>query len=120
MERIGYLDDVSDWKRLVEERPANQQLVIFKTSQICPVSHWAERTLKRWLADLPDDVPVAAYSVDVVRSRGLSDQLARDLDVPHQSPQVIWLDEDLLVRWHASHSAITKHALDQQLSAGFP
>ena len=60
--------------------------VIYKHSSICPVSWSAKREVKRFIEQNPN-VPV--YVVNVRQDRALSQQLAEELGVQHESPQVI-------------------------------
>lgn len=86
--------------------------VIFKFSPICPISARAESQFDSWVAGLPGDAGLALAKVDVIGARPLSQRLAADLGVQHQSPQVLWLDADGAVKWHASHGDITAESLE--------
>ena len=90
-------------------------LIIFKFSPRCPISRSVERKFDGWYEGLPEDSGVMCVKIDVVNSRPLSQQLVREFDVQHESPQVIWIWVDNQVAWHASHYSITSEALDAQL-----
>lgn len=90
-------------------------LLIFKFSPNCPISRSVERDVDAWYAALPEDVALTCVKVDVINARPLSQQLAQELHVPHESPQAIWLAPDQHIHWHASHWAITSAALNSQL-----
>jgi len=51
----------------------------------------------------------------VILSRTLSGTIEKDLNTIHQSPQIIWLDKDMKVKYHASHYDITEDELNKQL-----
>ena len=54
--------------------------------------------------------------VKVIESRPVSNQIAKDLEVEHQSPQAIVLSEKKVL-WHASHGTITKQRIKDGLNA---
>lgn len=93
----------------------SQGVIIFKFSPRCPISRSAERTFDAWYADLPEDNNMSCVKVDVVNSRPLSQHLAQEFQISHESPQLLWISSDCRVRWHASHYSITSDALDTQL-----
>jgi len=82
--------------------------IIYKHSTRCPTSATAMRQVKEFMAKNPD-IPV--YVVDVIRDRALSRQLADDLGVQHQSPQVVVLKNGTL-QAHGSHYEISVDRLE--------
>jgi bacillithiol system protein YtxJ len=90
-------------------------LIIFKFSPTCPISRSAERSFNAWYAQLPEESDVLCTKIDVVNSRALSQQIAKELNIPHASPQAIWIAAEESIHWHASHHAITREALNIQL-----
>jgi bacillithiol system protein YtxJ len=50
------------------------------------------------------------HFVNVVRSREASDKIASELDVRHESPQAILVDQGEVV-WHGSHGSIDADAI---------
>jgi bacillithiol system protein YtxJ len=89
-------------------------LIIFKFSPTCPISRSVERGFDAWYAQLPEKSVVLCIRIDVVNSRALSQQIAKELNIPHESPQVIWIAADETIHWHDSHWAITSEALNTQ------
>jgi len=87
-------------------------LVIYKHSPICGVSARAH-TEVRTLGGVAPHVPV--YQVDVIRQRGLSETIAADLHIGHESPQVILLCEGKPV-WHTSHFRIKAATLALEIA----
>jgi bacillithiol system protein YtxJ len=85
--------------------------VVYKHSSACPVSAGAIRQMQRF-AEANPDVPISV--IDVLTDRELSQSVAADLGVRHQSPQVILL-RDGEVAWHASHSAVTALGLERAI-----
>jgi bacillithiol system protein YtxJ len=93
---------------------AEPRAVLFKHSTRCWVSSRSLAEVEEFLADSAE-VPV--YLIDVIADRALSREVAERLDVWHQSPQAI-LIEDGRVVWHASHSQVTAQALAEATASG--
>ena len=109
--RLGTVDK---WREARLDAGA-QGAVVFKSSPTCSLSHHIEERFRKWYAArVPDAVP-PAYDVNVLAARDLSNHIAATLAVPHESPQVIWLDAEGEVIAHASHGAITTEWLDTGL-----
>lgn len=83
------------------ERP----VLIFKHSTTCSISAAAKAKVERQWPDasLPADTPI--YYLDLLRYRPVSNQIATDFGIEHQSPQML-LIQDGQVRYHASHMGI--------------
>jgi bacillithiol system protein YtxJ len=91
-----------------EIRQGQGRSIIFKHSTICPISSAARDRFVAWLEATSPALPI--HEVLVVEDRPLSQQIAGDLDVEHQSPQAILIENGRAL-WHASHWAITKERL---------
>ena len=91
---------------------ASPRLLLLKHSPICGVSRWALEELEQLERD-GDVGPIVM--LDVVTERELSREVAERIDVRHQSPQLIYLEEGA-VRWHLTHGAITADAVRRRLS----
>lgn len=76
-------------------------VVLFKHSATCPISSMARRRIKH-LQDA-NDPPV--YELVVQSARSLSQKLAQDLGIRHESPQVILLHKQSPV-YDTSHHLI--------------
>lgn len=81
--------------------------LLFKHSQICPVSARAFAEYRAFSSAHPD-VPTAW--VDVIASRELSLSVAERTGVRHESPQALVLATGAPL-WDASHGAITEASL---------
>ena len=81
--------------------------VIFKHSTTCPISAAAKEEM-----DLVAGVPI--YLVVVQEQRGLSDEIAQQFQIQHESPQAIVI-VDGEVQEVLNHSAITKEAIEALL-----
>lgn len=98
-----------DFDRLLESRPGDPPAVLYKHSPRCIVCRRAVGEVENFARSRPQ-VPV--YRIDVLEQRGLSDRVADELDVRHESPQVIVLEGGRPI-WSASHGAVTEEALNE-------
>ncbi|MEM6784728.1 MAG: bacillithiol system redox-active protein YtxJ [Bacteroidota bacterium] len=87
-------------------------LVLYKHSHRCPISAGAQRRLRTFALEHPE---VAVYEVNVIDQRDLSQQIASDFGIEHQSPQAFLLQRGRVV-WHDSHGAITGGAVEEALA----
>lgn len=98
-------DDLSDIVMASNTKPQ----VIYKHSTRCATSFFALKNVQslseegRRQADF--------YMVDVIGERNVSSQIAEDLGVRHESPQLIIL-KDGEVSWHGSHHRVNVEALE--------
>jgi bacillithiol system protein YtxJ len=61
--------------------------IIFKHSTRCSISLMAKRRFEMELNNLPDNLPL--YFLDLLKYRDISNQIAQDFQVHHQSPQLL-------------------------------
>lgn len=94
------------------EALALPRAVIYKHSPRCGACVAAQREVVFFTEGHPD-VPV--YRVDVVSRSGLAHAIARALDVPHESPQVILVSGGQAV-WSASHWEVRALDLDERVA----
>ncbi len=85
---------------------------LFKHSTTCPISAKAYDEFQAFVSDSDTSASV----VYVIEHRIVSNQIADDFDIKHESPQVFLL-EDGHVKWHTSHWKITKNALGEAFSS---
>jgi bacillithiol system protein YtxJ len=90
------------------EQSHQAPVLIFKHSSTCPVSAGAFAELRSFLDAC--EAPCRVGVVVVQTARGVSNAIAANLAVPHESPQAL-LVRDGVVTWSASHLAITRRAL---------
>lgn len=87
-------------------------IAFFKHSTRCSISAMAKNRLEsKWAMDEEKVIPVY---IDVLSNRSVSEQLAKQLDVIHQSPQII-LVKDGAVAFHTSHGNIDVASIEQLL-----
>ena len=120
MAQIETLTEVAQWQSLWESSKlaAAPTLLIFKRSPICPTSHFAERIFNLFAASLPDKLALRIYSVDVIGARPVSQRIAADTGITHQSPQTLLIQPGQKVAWHASHEDIERDALEKNVGSG--
>jgi bacillithiol system protein YtxJ len=98
LESLSQLDEI---KQLSEDKP----VLIFKHSTRCSVSSMAWDRLKRnWKKE--DFEKITPYFLDLIRHRDISNQIASDFGVYHESPQVILVKDGIAV-YDNSHMGIS-------------
>jgi len=91
---------------------ADQPKVIFKHSTRCSISSMAKNRLDKKAA--PENIDF--YYLDLLKYRSISNKIASDLQVPHQSPQVLVIKDGKCV-YDESHSGITMEDIVDQVKA---
>ncbi|MCD8741157.1 bacillithiol system redox-active protein YtxJ [Mucilaginibacter roseus] len=61
--------------------------IIFKHSTRCSISMMAKKRFELEWSDIPDDISL--YFLDLIKYRELSNQIAADFHVHHESPQML-------------------------------
>lgn len=86
----------------------HRPVLIFKHSNACPIS---SRAYREFQAHLENADPAVSYHLVVVQNdRQVSNEIAVQLEVEHETPQAILVKNGRPV-WNASHFAITASAL---------
>jgi len=94
------IDRVAEIESLSFSRPQ----LIFKHSTRCGISSYAEAELNGGLSRLADKIEL--HYLDLLQYRSVSNHIASEFGVPHQSPQIIVL-ENGKAQFSLSHSAIS-------------
>lgn len=93
----------------VYQKSESERVVLFKHSNTCPIStnayHEIEQVAKKR----------QVYMIVVQESRSLSQRVAEDLEITHQSPQAFILEQRRAI-WNASHQTIKEQTIIEQLS----
>ena len=108
-----------NWIALTEElqleqikSQSNQQpVVIFKHSTRCATSSMAMNRLER---ETPAD-NIAFYFLDILRYRPISNKIAEDFHVHHESPQVLIIKNGECI-YDESHNGITMQDIKDEVS----
>ncbi|MDQ0114711.1 bacillithiol system redox-active protein YtxJ [Paenibacillus harenae] len=96
---------IEEWNSAFEGSDS-RPVVVFKHSTTCPVSANAFSEFNQYLTDKPSE-DVDYLLVKVIESRPVSNQIAEDASVKHESPQILYIDKKAKV-WTASHWSVTK------------
>lgn len=86
----------------IKEESVSKPVVIFKHSTRCSISAVAKSRLER--AQAPE--AISFYYLDLIRFREISNKIADDFNVPHESPQVLLIRNGECI-YDESHSGIT-------------
>ncbi len=111
MQDIIELRNIDQWEKLRNNLTEKEELVIFKFSPVCSISAMVEEDFSSWRSNLEDNSNLKIAKVNVIDKREVSLKIAADLQVLHQSPQVIWIDGNSKIKWTASHFDISKDSL---------
>lgn len=114
MPEIKELKSIEAWEKIRDESK-DSELIIFKYSPYCSISARVEEDFDIWVKSLSGDLKLYLIKVNVISERSLSQKIAYDLKILHQSPQLIWLDINYNVKWTASHYEITVKELSSRL-----
>jgi bacillithiol system protein YtxJ len=85
--------------------------LLFKHSTTCPISAKAHEEFQAYAQGA--DTPAAI--VHVIEDRPVSNQIAEDFGIKHESPQIFLLDGGE-VRWNTSHWKITRDAIKEAVN----
>jgi bacillithiol system protein YtxJ len=92
---------IEEIKALSNTKP----VLIFKHSTRCSVSSMSlDRLIRNWKT--ADEDKVLPYFLDLIANRPLSDQIEKEFNIPHESPQVIIIRDGKSV-YDSSHFGIS-------------
>lgn len=122
---MGWIDVFSGsestvlWKNLIEEKQIAEIVelsrekpqLIFKHSTRCSISSMAKSRLEReWNLE-----HVEPWYLDLITYRNVSNAVASELEVHHESPQVILLKDGVVV-YDSSHNSISVSEISKHVS----
>ncbi len=97
------LTEASDLDQLIEKESFVKPVVLFKHSTRCSISAMALNRLENeW--NIEEELCVPVY-LDLIAYRDISNKIASDLQITHQSPQILVVKEGRCV-YTSSHSQI--------------
>lgn len=106
MQKLTSSDEFSD---LVSKQDGTK-IFLLKHSTRCPIS---TRAMDEFQAFANANEDVYCAWIDVIEHRDVSDHVAHETQVQHESPQVFVLSgKDVL--FHTSHHEITQEVLEEQ------
>lgn len=98
--KLEHISQIEDIKKESEETP----VLIFKHSTRCSISAMAWDRLKRkWKAE--DSQKIRTYYLDLIAYRNISDAIAKEFSINHESPQVILIKNGKMI-YNSSHMGI--------------
>lgn len=100
MMKWNLLTSEAQLTELLEKSKVNPQ-VIFKHSKRCSTSSMIKNRLER--SAIPPEID--CHFLDLITYRALSNKIAEELDVRHESPQVLLIQNGECI-YHENHSAI--------------
>ncbi|RAP78185.1 bacillithiol system redox-active protein YtxJ [Paenibacillus montanisoli] len=107
MSQLKEIQTIEEWQAALESS-SKRPLVVFKHSTTCPVSANAFTEFSNYLKNNEAaSADTDFILVKVIESRPVSNQIAEDTSVKHESPQII-LIKDKAKYWTASHWSITE------------
>lgn len=106
--------EISDEHQInsIREKSKLTPQVIFKHSTRCSISSVAKNRLEK--AQVPEGVDF--YYLDLLKFRNISQQIATDFDVFHESPQVLLIRNGKCI-YDESHSGITMSEIVEQAAS---
>lgn len=107
MESITELTTLGDWRDLWK-RSMYSPILVYKHSTQCMISARAFKQLKKFQKESGEEAD--CYMVKVIENRKVSHEIAKDTNIPHQSPQFLLIDKQKIV-WKASHWMITNNRM---------
>jgi bacillithiol system protein YtxJ len=96
---------------VINEQSKVQPVVIFKHSTRCNISSMAKNRLEREAA--PENI--AFYYLDLIKYRNISNKVATDYSVHHESPQVLVIKNGECV-YEETHNGISMQDIAEQVN----
>ena len=97
---MEYLESSTQFHQLLQ---SESFFVIYKHSPACSVCIFSLSHVNEYLREHED---ILFWQIDILEQRGLSDSIAKHLQVQHESPQLLLIRKEKVVA-HASHFAVT-------------
>ncbi|SIQ82369.1 bacillithiol system protein YtxJ [Chryseobacterium sp. RU37D] len=97
------IESEEDLKNAIEES-FNYRIAIFKHSTSCFISKTVLRNFEKEIENL--DQKTDLYFLDLLKYRTISNKIAEDLEVRHESPQLIVIENGKAIN-NASHQHIS-------------
>jgi|SRR5690606_7379460 len=89
---------------LIKKESKEKAVLIFKHSTRCNISRTAlDRLERNW--DETEMTDIKPYFLDLISYRQISNRLAEEFDVDHESPQILII-KDAVSTYHRSHFEI--------------
>lgn len=105
--------DLADEAQLtaIKQESTEKPVVIFKHSTRCSISVMVKNRLDK--AEQPDNVKF--YYLDLLQHRNISNKIAEDFQVHHESPQVLLIKNGECI-YEESHNGIFMEEIAEQIA----
>ncbi|WP_408007243.1 bacillithiol system redox-active protein YtxJ [Pseudalkalibacillus sp. A8] len=103
------MNKIHSWEEFKSIDTANP-FYFLKNSTTCPISQSAYEEAEKFAEDHPD---MPFYFLNVQESRPLSNQIADEFNIKHESPQIFMFSNNKVL-YHDTHWSITYSALMDQ------
>lgn len=116
MPEIQHLMEAAEWAEIwqAQTSPDAAPLLVFKRAPTCATARVVEKKFLGWLDGLAADdaARLRVVAVDVIEQRPVSQQIAKDTLIVHESPQALLFGPRRRRIWNASHWRIEAGALE--------
>ena len=97
------LESAADWENIIRQSH-EKNVLVFKHSTRCSISQMAlDRLNRSWKPETQSQV--SAWYLDLLNYREISNRIAADTGIEHQSPQLLLLKDGQCIK-SESHQAI--------------
>ena len=94
-------------------KQASGYSILFKHSTRCSISLMAKRKFEFEWDALPEETSV--YFLDLIKNRDISNAIAKDFEVHHESPQLLLIKDGECI-YETSHSEISAEETAEQMA----
>lgn len=94
--------------------PGSKGVLLFKHSTRCSISSAALNRVSQWIEEV-ESKGVPVYYLDLIQFREVSNEIASQLGVHHESPQLIWVVDGAAVQ-DTSHFDIRRETVMEWLN----
>jgi len=101
---------LTDYSQIQKALENPEPFLVFKHSTRCSISSMAKSRFERSY-DVEGLVP---FYLDIIGNRSISNQLAIDFSIPHQSPQLLLIQKGECT-YNASHNSINLDEIKDKL-----
>jgi bacillithiol system protein YtxJ len=117
MKEFLKLNTLDEYNTFIKTRENESDILLLKISSRCTISFVVQKIFELWFNGVDRESKLRCGVVDVISAREISDQIAKDFSIKHESPQAIWLTKEKKVKWSDSHHRITAKALENCLES---
>lgn len=117
MKELIKLKTLDDYRSFLVSQPDDSEILLLKVSSRCTVSFVIQKIFEQWFNGVDPSAKLRCGIVEVISARDVSNQIAKDFSIKHESPQAIWLSSEKKVNWSRSHHRITVEAFEHCLSS---